>query len=61
MPKKEQKWFFPLNSSSPAKVSQNRVAPNVVGILQENSYESLIFYKSNNSGNWVLRKRKFAV
>ena len=59
--KKKQKWLFSLNSISPVKVSQKRVAPNVLGILQENIYESLIFYKSNNSVNWVLRKRKFPV
>ena len=59
--KKKQKWLFSLNSISPVKVSQKRVAPNVLGILQENIYESLIFYKSNNSVNWVLRNRKFPV
>ena len=61
MPKKKQKWFFSLNSSSLAKVSQKRVARNVLGILQENVYESLIFQKSYNSVNWILRKRKFPV
>ena len=45
MPKKKQKWFFSLNSSSLAKVSQKRVARNVLGILQETVYGSLILKK----------------
>ena len=61
MPKKKQKWFFSLNSNSQAKVSQKRVAPKVLDILEENVYESSIFSKSYNSVNWVLRKRKFAI
>ena len=43
MPQKKQKWFFSLNSSSQAKVSQKRVATNVLDILEENVHESLIF------------------
>ena len=43
MTKKEQKRFFSLNSSNPAKVSLKRAAPNVPGTLQENVHESLIF------------------
>ena len=61
MPKKEKKGFFSLNSSSPAKVSLKRIAQNVPGNLQENADECLIFYKSCNSVNGVLRKIKFAV
>ena len=40
---RKNRRFFSLNSSSPAKVSQKRAAPNVLGILQENVFESLIF------------------
>ena len=46
MPKKEQKGFFSLNSSSLAKLSLKRVAPNVPGTFQVNIYESLIFNKA---------------
>ena len=45
MPKKEQDWFFSLNSSSLTKVSLKRVALNFPGTLQENVYENLIFLK----------------
>ena len=38
-----------------------KVALNVLGTLQNNFHESLIFLKSYNSMNWVLRKSKFAV
>ena len=41
--KEKTKWLFSLNSSSPAKLSQKKVAPNVLGIFQENIYESSIF------------------
>ena len=56
MPMKKQKWFFSLNSSSPAKVSQKRVAPNNLGILQENIYESLIFKKVTTQWTGPLEK-----
>ena len=45
MLKKEQRLFFSLNSSSPAKVSLKRIAPNVPRTLQKNVYENLIFLK----------------
>ena len=47
MPKKEQDWFFSLNSSSLTKVSLKRVALNFPGTLQEKVYENLIFLKTS--------------
>ena len=61
MPKKKQKWFFSLNSSSLAKVSQKRVARNVLGILQENCYGSLILKKLQLSELGPYKKEIFCL
>ena len=61
MPKKKQKWFFSLNSSSLAKVSQKRVARNVLGILQENVYGSLILKKVTTQWTGPYKKEIFCL
>ena len=61
MPKKKQKWFFSLNSSSLAKVSQKRVARNVLGILQETVYGSLILKKLQLSEVGPYKKEIFCL
>ena len=61
MLKKKQKWFFSLNSSSLAKVSQKRVARNVLGILQENVYGSLILKKVTTQWTGPYKKEIFCL
>ena len=61
MPKKKQKWFFSLNSSSLAKVSQKRVARNVLDILQENVYGSLILKKVTTQWTGPYKKEIFCL
>ena len=41
--KEKPEVVFSLNSSSPAKLSSQKITPNVLGILLENIYESFIF------------------